>query len=364
MTPICSNCIYLTNKPERSRRCPRIPIFHRDMLCANENNMVKDHVSGEEYKPYCEEVNRHAECLEYYPKGLEAPIIVKPYDLDVIGVAGHSPLIVTTDGTEPNKKMATVGDFDEEQGFYSYDTKIDHTCTIKAACILDDVLSGITENFVEVSDTPTIEFDRDTNTVTINSYNKVYYTTDGSKVTEESPVYEGPFVISQNTTVKCRSYANEDFSDEVTLVCVSVEPPVIDFDPNTKTVSIIADDPILYSTDGSDIYDDSEEYKQPFVIDKNTVVKAACLVGENLSEQAELECKVPTIPEITYEPRTHVVTITSDNTVLYTTDGSDVKKKDTEYTGPFKITEPCMIKAISIVEGRVSEQAEYEVEVV
>jgi hypothetical protein len=66
---------------------------------------------------------------------------------------------------------------------------------------------------------------------------------------------------------------------------------------------------------------------------------------------------VPSVPVITYASGKKTVTIKSDNPVLYTTDGSDVKKKDAEYKAPFKITQTTTVKAKSIVDGRLSEQA-------
>ena len=360
VTPVCSKCKFLTNEPERFRKCPKVPIFHRDMCCSNENNVIKDHVSGDTYKPFCEEVNKHGECLEYYPTGLDVPAIAF-FDTDnTVNVYGDTPIIITFDGSEPSKESTPVGVYDDEQKVYVYEEILEHSCTVKAACILEEVLSDVAEYNVVIPDVPVISFDKSSNTVTINSYNKVYYTTDGSEVTTDSPEYTEPFVIDHNVTVKCCSYARGTLSEVVSLECLSIEPPVIEFDPDTNTVSITSDDTILYSTDGSDIFDDADEYTAPFVIDHNTVVKAACLIDGELSPQSELECKVPVEPVISFNAQTKTVTITSDNPVLYTTDGSDVKKKDSEYTGPFKITETCTVKAKSIVDGRLSAQAESE----
>lgn len=360
LNPICSKCIYLSNEQERFRRCPRIPIFHRDMLCSNKENARKDYVEGNLYKPFCEEVNRHGECLVYMPKGLEKPTIVfNDWDNKIL-ISGTRPFVVTFDDGELDANLPESGIFDEESKIYMEEFELPHTCMVNAACVEDGVLSEIANLFCEIPDTPVIEFDKSTNTVSIKSYNKVYFTTDGSKVTEDSPVYDGPFVIDHNTTVKARSYAREDFSEQVSQLCISIEPPVIDFNSDLNEVSISADDKILYSVDGSDIYDDASEYDGPFVIDKNTVVKAACIVDGELSEQVELECKVPNIPVITYDQKTHKVTIESENDVRYTTNGEDVKKKDTLYSAPFSITETCTVKAVSVVGDRMSEQAELE----
>ena len=356
--PICQKCVYFSNTPPKFRPCPRVHISHKNMLCSNPKNEVHDNVTGEAYPPYCEEVNRYGECLVYMPKGLEKPTFAFDEGLNILYVTGTNPLAVTFDGTEPNSKTEIVGKYEEESKLYAAEFNIKHSCTIKAACIEDGVSSEIAEVSIEIADSPIINFDKSTNTVTINSYNKVYYTVDGSSVTEDSPVYEEPFVIDHNTTVKCRSYAREDFSEQVSNYCISIEPPVIDFDESNNEVSITADDQILYSIDGSDIYDDAAEYDDPFVIEKNTVVKAACIVDGELSEQVEFECKVANIPVITYDQTTHKVTIESENEVRYTINGEDVKKKATLYSAPFSISETCAVKAVSVVDDKMSEQAE------
>lgn len=350
MNPICSKCKYLTAEAVRFRPCAKIPIIHRDMLCNNENNMRKDNVTGQQFTPYCEEVNRHGECLEYYPEDLEKPRVVFDEDENLLSIYGSYPIIFTTDGTVPNAKMETVGEYDEEKECYIYEDYIDNSCTVQAVCVEDGVCSEIESYVVEVPDTPVIEFDKASNTVIIKSYNPIYFTTDGSSVTEDSEKYTGPFVIDHNTTVKARSYCNYELSKEISKYCVSIEPPAISFDPATNTVTIEADDTILYSIDGSDIYDDSDVYSDPIVLDKNTVVKAACLVDGELSDTVEVECKVANPPVITYDQKTHKVTIQSENPIRYTIDGTEPKKGSTEYTVPFTIKETVTVKTVSETE--------------
>lgn len=356
VTPVCSKCKYLTDEAEKFRPCPHIPVFHRNMLCSNEKNAFVDKVSGAKYRPLCEEVNRHGECLAYYPKELEPPEIIFDEGMNEIVITGTSPISYTTDGTKPSAK--SVIDKNVEAEKYVCSQELSHSCVVKAACVRDGVLSDIVSLSVEIPDVPEITFDKSTNTVTISSYNKIYFTTDGSKVTEDSEVYTEPFVITRNTRVKARSFCLNDFSKEIEKYCISIEAPVIEFDADDNIVSIKADDPILYSTDGSDIYDDADEYDGDFMIEKNTTVKAACIVDGELSEQAELLCKVPNKPVIEYNPETFRVTIKAENPVRYTTDGNDVKKKDNVYSSPFLISKTVKVKAVSFVGDRLSEQAE------
>lgn len=333
----------------RFRPCAKIPILHRDMMCKAEGNMVKDQVTGESFTPFCEEINRHGECLEYRPANLNAPLIVWCEEYKTVAVCSNSQFVVTTDGTEPNVKMELKGAYVVDKEKYYYTFEPEHTCVVKAASVIDGVLSPVTECKVEILDVPVIDFDKATNTVTINSYNKIRYTTDGSDVTEDSPLYDKLFVIEHNTTVKCRAYTEEDFSLEVTRYCISIEPPVITFNPETNQLSLEADDKILYSLDGSDIFDDSPEWTDTSIeLTKNTLVKAACIVDGELSETVEQECLVANEPVISYDEKTHKVTIESENPVRYTIDGSAPKKSSKEYTGPFIINETVTVKAVSV----------------
>lgn len=357
--PVCKKCRYLDSHPETFRVCPKIPVIHRDMNCSNPKNAVKDHVTGEAYKPFCEEVNRHGECLFYYPSDLTGiSDICFSEETNEVSVYGKSPFIVTIDGTEPNAKAKPIGAFDSQTGMFSFTLKTEHSCIVKAACVLDGVLSDITEKNIEIPDVPVIDFDETTNTVSIKSHNKVFFTTDGSKVSEFSEVYTKPFVITHNTMIKACSFARDDFSKQVEKYCISIEPPVINFDSDSNMVSISADDKILFTTDRSDVYDDSEEYTEPFVIEENTTVKAACIVNGELSAQSELVCKVPDIPSIAYNMNTHEVSIVSANPARYTINGEDVRRKDSLYETPFKISETCTIKAATFVGNKISEQSE------
>lgn len=358
--PTCSKCRYLSNEQVKFRPCPRIPIFHRDMVCTNEKNALKDHVTGESITPFCEEVNRHGECLVYMPTDLEKPCITFLEDDNDVFIYGKGPIVLCFDDYEINSKLPIASEYDEEDKLYKVHFNLNHTCMVKAACVIDGVVSEIAELYCEKPDIPAIEFDKKSNTVTIKSYNKVYFTTDGSKVTEDSNVYTGPFVIDHNTTIKARSYAREDFSEQVSLFCISIEPPIIEFDPDTNKVTLNADDPILYSLGTDDVYDDSTPYSEPFEITKNTLVKAACIVDGELSETVELECRVANTPVISYDDSTHKVTIESDNPIRYTIDGSDIKKSSAEYTVPFEISETCTVKAISYVGDKTSSVSELE----
>lgn len=367
----CSNCRYKEAVDSNS-------IFFNSPSCTNEKKAKTDYVHGVKIPRKCKDINNYGECLEYYPEGLEVPEITFDEQTNIVTLKGSNVMVYTLDGTKPTNKLEPVGEYNDTEELYIAEFTLEHSAIVTAGCLLENVVSDAVELLCEIPDVPEIEFDNKTNTVTIKSYNLVYYTTDGTdvirteyvedpetqvdieKIVVQGEVYKKPFIIEENKTIKAVSYARGQYSEQVVKECKSIEPPVIEFDPDTDTVTITAEDDILYTTDGSNVYDDAEAYTEPFVITQNTTVKAACIVEDTLSEQVELDCKIPTTPTISYNPTTKTVTLNGNNTILYTTDGSDVKKKDAEYTGPFKITETSTIKAKEIVDNRLSGQAEQE----
>lgn len=128
----------------------------------------------------------------------------------------------------------------------------------------------------------------------------IYYTTDGTEPTLESPIYTEPFEITETTTIKAFASKNNMDDSEVatatlTLKLLDVEKPIIEPEgesefTGSKLVEISCnteDATIYYTTDGTDPTTESKKYTEPFRISTTTVVKAfAVKEGLNDSEIA------------------------------------------------------------------------------
>lgn len=115
----------------------------------------------------------------------------------------------------------------------------------------------------------------------------IYYTTDGTEPTLESPIYTEPFEITDTTTIKAFAVKNNMDDSEVatatlTLKLRDVKKPVIDPEgesefTGSRLVEITCeteDATIYYTVDGSDPTTESKKYTEPFRVSTTTVVKA------------------------------------------------------------------------------------------
>ena len=196
---------------------------------------------------------------------------------------------------------------------------------------------------------------------------EIHYTTDGSDPTVESPIYRR-FRISERTTVKAVAIWNGTAS-EIAVAEFAVgqcADPVVapvdgtEFEHVGQQVSIAwsgADGVLRYTTDGSDPTAESPVYNGPFTIDDSTVVKAkafgdqyfdSVIVTANLT-RVWANVATPTIASASSftgaETKVELLCATPGATIRYTLNGNDPNSHATRYTGPFYITDSCMVKA-------------------
>ena len=112
------------------------------------------------------------------------------------------------------------------------------------------------------------------------------YTTDGNDPTPESPVYDGPFTISDTTVVKAKAFGDQFFDSaivtaNITRVWTGVAMPQIEaansfIGSKTKVVISCATDgaTFRYTLDGSEPNSHSTKYTGPFYVKDSCTVKA------------------------------------------------------------------------------------------
>ena len=196
---------------------------------------------------------------------------------------------------------------------------------------------------------------------------EIHYTTDGSVPTVESPVYRR-FRINGRTTVKAIA-VKDGLLSEVAVAEYALgqcDNPIItpsdgtDFEHSGQQVSIDwsgADGTLRYTTDGSDPTAESPVYNEPFTIDDSTVVKAkafgdqffdSSIVTANLT-RVWVDVATPAIAAAASftgsKTEVSLSCATEGAVIRYTLNGNDPNSHSTRYTGPFFVTESCMVKA-------------------
>jgi hypothetical protein len=110
---------------------------------------------------------------------------------------------------------------------------------------------------------------------------------------------------------------------------------------------------IHYTIDGSVPTAESPEYKR-FKISGKTTVKAVAVLDGKLSEVVTAEYALGQCAEVVVDAatsftgsKTKVVLLctTADATIRYTLDGNEPNSHSRKYTGPFCVTESCVVKA-------------------
>lgn len=198
----------------------------------------------------------------------------------------------------------------------------------------------------------------------------IRYTTDGSEPTVDSPVYRR-FRINGRTTVKAIVEENGILSDVSTAEYAlgQCDDPVITpndgstFEWAGQVVSIDwqGEDGVLrYTIDGSDPTTESPVYEKPFTLVDSTMIKAKAF-GDQFFDSAVVTANITRIWTDVAKPqieaassfcgsKTKVVIscATEGATIHYTTDGSEPDSHSTKYTGPFYVTDSCMVKAHAV----------------
>ena len=214
--------------------------------------------------------------------------------------------------------------------------------------------------FTTECDHPVVSFDNATGKATIStttSWPSIYYTTDGTEPSSTNgTLYEGPFVLTEQTTIKA-IVTKDGYTDSPveTTTIYKVATPTIQ-DNGSHAISITTTTPgatIYYTTDGTDPTTSSTQYTGPSAdfSDQNIraiAVKDGMINSDIGSGTVSIKCATPVI---SFNNGTSMVTITcatEGSTIYYTTDGGTPSASSTPYNNtPFSVTSPTTVKAIA-----------------
>ena len=336
-------------------------------------------VSAKAYPKDTERFNPSASVTETYKFVLQPPQITPKsgtFEGEVTVTIDHPDpdaiIRYTVDGSDPTEKSP----------IYEKPFKIEKSATVTARAFSYVKLTSepASEEYVIKSKKPTILPDSgeypDKVTVTIHHPNPdaiIHYTVDGSTPDENSPIYEKPFDVSDNSTVTAIAVVPGTIPSEPTSeqYTVKLAPPTIDpkgsvFDENVLVV-ITHKDPfvtIRYTTDGTIPNENSTPYTEPLLIDKNTTVTAIATKSTNVdsepaSEKYDIKVATPIITpesnEFDYNSEVTVkITCSTPNSIIYyTTDGSSPSRTSPLYSGEFIVNKDSVITAFAVADNMV-----------
>ncbi len=298
--------------------------------------------------------------------------------------SGYSGTFYTTDGSDPSDAS------NDKRVFYTDGFEVTETCTVRAYAD-DENGNQITasRNYYKSESADfgiSIEGENPfwtSTTVTIKGggdIENIVYTIDGSAPQNGNGFdYNGPFELTEHCTVRAIAYdPNGSMSDiaDKHFWYYTVQAPTISgvtpfADSTVVTISGDADDslPIFYTIDGSEPAASPDGittfvYVGPFTITETCTIKAAygtSVAGELQSPTATKRFEnwtiyAPVISGNTPFYGSTLVTITDGaqpGWIFYTLDGSDPtdysgNPNAHEYTGPFTISESCIVRAVSV----------------
>ena len=197
----------------------------------------------------------------------------------------------------------------------------------------------------------------------------IYYTTDGTKPTTSSTLYNGPITVATTQVVKAIAVATGYGNSSVTSAAYIISVPTPVFTPKAgryaSAQSIAITDSmfgaaIYYTTDGSTPTPSSKSYTGPVVISSNRTIKAiATAPGYSNSAVGTAAYTISaSAPAFTPKAGTYnsaqsvsMIDATPGSAIYYTTDGSTPTSSSRLYTAPVVVSSSQTIKAIAVASG-------------
>jgi len=213
--------------------------------------------------------------------------------------------------------------------------------------------------------TPTASFGNRVLTLTCaDALAQIHYTTDGTEPTSASALYEAPFALTADCTVKFFAM-RENFNDSEVAVFgfkkadYQVAKPKITYDPDngTATMSTATENAeIRYTIDGTvPTATTGTVYTAPITVDQNETLTAVAFRSDLFdSEVTTYSVNDRTVPTPTASFGNRVLTLTCADALAqihYTTDGTEPTSASALYQAPITMTADCTVKFFAMREN-------------
>ncbi len=197
----------------------------------------------------------------------------------------------------------------------------------------------------------------------------IYYTTDGTKPTTSSALYNGPITVATTQILKAIAVATGYGNSSVASAAYIIAVPTPIFSPKagtyTSAQSVAVTDSmsgatIYYTTDGSTPTSSSKLYTGPVIVSSNQTIKAIAMAPGYSNSAVPTAAYTISASAPAFTPRAgtynsaqsvSMTDATSGAAIYYSTDGSIPTSSSKLYTGPVVVSSSQTIKAIAVATG-------------
>ena len=266
----------------------------------------------------------------------------------------NAVIYYTTDGTTPNAKSTR----------YEQPIALMSACIVKAIAMRENFTNSEVTQYQFVPSSVTVaapKVEHIGNTAVINTTTEsanIYYTLDGTDPTAESMLYEKPFDLVENGTLKAIAIRKNYFNSPIASMTVDwFKVDTVAFSTNGYEVSMTTTTPdatIHFTTDGTTPTTTSAKYNGPVALTTQCTVTAfAVKKNFNNSDITYFNFHPGAVtvaqPQIVNEGNViSIKTATEGATIYYTTDGTEPTIASTLYENPFTVSRNCTVLAIAI----------------
>lgn len=206
--------------------------------------------------------------------------------------AAGATIHYTTDGSEPTVDTPVYRRFRVNGKTTVKAVAVDADGLTSAVTVTEYALGRCVDPVISPTDGTVFQHANQEVSISCGEEGTLRYTLDGSEPTADSPVYAGPFTISETTIVRAKMFSDRFFdsrtvSSTLTREWVRVETPVITAAPRftgAKTrVALSCTTPgacIHYTLDGSEPTADAPVYAGPFDVSASCTVRAYAALAD------------------------------------------------------------------------------------
>ena len=288
----------------------------------------------------------------------------KDFYLSISTTTEGASIYYTTDGTDPKNDLSNAQ-------LYKSPILMEANMIVKAIAVKQNFTHSDISSYTFVAsentcEDPQISRDGQTNRIVMSCSTDgatIYYTTDGSRPTKESAVYNGPVTMTHNCKVLAYAVRDDLFPSSLCSFSVdwfNVSPVTTEYQNGVLALNCAtANAKIYYEIGGAEVTEQSPLYTQLITLTDNRIVKyMAYASGFNPTGGSFTPTDFTCAPVTIKYDGLHVTLVTTEEnaTIYYTMDGSTPTKESDVFSNKVLLSGLCTVKAKAVKEYKNDSQ--------